>query len=332
MVSLVTSKDKDIPLCGIPYFTIDNYLKKVIRRGLKVAVCDQVEVGMDWAADRKTPAEAKKRGKKRKSPVLDRAVVRLISAGTLVEEAFLSPRQSNFLCSLSSSPDNSHFGFSVIDISTGEVAVHNIEESHLSSLLARYDPHEILISSYLQDHLPASLRGYLGTNSQVTLDSQDVTSDSTAMGCSLTVVDDPYWDDSSLPALVASREELEVLQTPITHHDYSAMEQQSLSALLAYINTMQMGRYPSLFFTDTEQGNALELDKNTRDSLNLTRGYRNTAVGSVLHVATSPHTHTTDTRPHCHRHGQSLPPQPPLVATHRRRRDQQPSRRGGALR
>lgn len=36
--------DKDIPLCGIPYFTVDNYLKKVIRRGLKVAICEQIEV------------------------------------------------------------------------------------------------------------------------------------------------------------------------------------------------------------------------------------------------------------------------------------------------
>lgn len=36
---------KDIPLCGIPYFTVDNYVRKVIRRGLKVAICEQTEVG-----------------------------------------------------------------------------------------------------------------------------------------------------------------------------------------------------------------------------------------------------------------------------------------------
>ena len=40
----INNLDKDIPLCGIPYFTIDNHLKKVIRRGLKVAVCEQTEV------------------------------------------------------------------------------------------------------------------------------------------------------------------------------------------------------------------------------------------------------------------------------------------------
>ena len=41
---LLYAIDHDIPLCGIPYFAIDNYLKKVIRRGLKVAVCEQTEV------------------------------------------------------------------------------------------------------------------------------------------------------------------------------------------------------------------------------------------------------------------------------------------------
>ena len=39
--------DKDIPLCGIPYFTVDNYVKKIIRRGLKVAICEQTEVGVN---------------------------------------------------------------------------------------------------------------------------------------------------------------------------------------------------------------------------------------------------------------------------------------------
>ena len=44
LVVFISDIDKDIPLCGIPYFTIDNHLKKVIRRGLKVAVCEQIEV------------------------------------------------------------------------------------------------------------------------------------------------------------------------------------------------------------------------------------------------------------------------------------------------
>lgn len=257
--------------------------------------------------------------------MLDRAVVRLISSGTLVEEAFLTPRQSNFLCSLSSSPNNTHYGFSVIDISTGVVAIHNVEESHLSSLLARYDPHEMLISSHLQDHLPPSVRNFIRANNPGILDAPDSPSDSPS--CMLSIVDDSCWDDSGLASLILQHSELSILQQPLSRGSFSSMEKQSLSALLAYVGTMQMGRYPRLFFTETEIGATLELDKNTRDSLNLTRGYHNSALGSVLHVP-SPHpAHAVDARPHGHRDGQPLSPQPPVLAAHQPRGHQRPAGR-----
>ena len=253
--------------------------------------------------------------------MLDRAVVRLISSGTLVEEAFLTPRQSNFLCSLSSSPNNTHYGFSVIDISTGEVAVHNVEESHLSSLLARYDPHEMLISSHLHDHLPPSVRNFIRANNPGILDAPDSPS------CMLSVVDDSYWDDSSLASLILQHSELSILQQPLSRGSFSSMEKQSLSALLAYVGTMQMGRYPRLFFTETEISATLELDKNTRDSLNLTRGYHNSTLGSVLHVPSPRPAHVVDARPHNHRDGQPLSPQSPVLAAHQPRGHQRPAGR-----
>ena len=253
--------------------------------------------------------------------MLDRAVVRLISSGTLVEEAFLTPRQSNFLCSLSSSPNNTHYGFSVIDISTGEVAVHNVEESHLSSLLARYDPHEMLISSHLHDHLPPSVRNFIRANNPGILDAPDSPS------CMLSVVDDSYWDDSSLASLILQHSELSILQQPLSCGSFSSMEKQSLSALLAYVGTMQMGRYPRLFFTETEISATLELDKNTRDSLNLTRGYHNSTLGSVLHVPSTRPAHAVDARPYSHRDGQPLSPQSPVLAAHQPRGHQRPTGR-----
>lgn len=246
--------------------------------------------------------------------MLDREVVRLISSGTLVEEAFLTPRQSNFLCSLSSSSNNTHYGFSVIDISTGEVAVHNVEESHLSSLLARYDPHEMLISSHLQSNLPSSIRNFIRANNPGILDAPDSSSESP--NCMISIVDDSYWDDSSLSSLILQRQELSILQQPLSSGSFSSMEKQSLNALLTYIGTMQMGRYPRLFFTETEIGSTLELDKNTRDSLNLTRGYHNTTIGSVLHVESTRSPHSIDPRPHGHRDGQSLPPQSFVLTSH----------------
>ena len=97
--------------------------------------------------------------------------MRLISPGTLVEDTLLSPRRSNYLCALSSSSESDHYGFSVVDISTGELAVHNVGESQLASLLARYDPREILVSPSLQSHLPPPLQQYLrATGSGVGVD------------------------------------------------------------------------------------------------------------------------------------------------------------------
>lgn len=223
----------------------------------------------------------KKKGRKRKSPVLERSVVRLISAGTLVEDAFLSPRQSNFLCALSSSPHSAHFGFSVIDISTGEVAVHSIDESQLASLLARYDPREILLSPSLQANLPSSLRNFIGvTGEELGMNLAEPTQGK----CVVTVLEDSQWDDKQLMDLISSHSELNSLQEPLSKHLYSAMETQSLTALLQYVNTTQMGSFPRLFVTEETESTVLELDRNSRDSLNLTRGYRDTVVGSVLNV------------------------------------------------
>lgn len=186
------------------------------------------------------------------------------------------------MCSLSSSPHSSHYGFSVIDISTGEVTVHNIEESQLASLLARYDPHEILLSPSLQSHLPSSLQNFVGITSDS--DPTEIT-ESDSMKCVLTILQENQWNDSELLPLVQSHEELSALQQPLQQHLYSQMETQSLAALLQYLNTTQMGLFPRLFLNEETEHAVLEIDRNSRDSLNLTRGYRDTVVGSVLNVS-----------------------------------------------
>ena len=199
-------------------------------------------------------------------------MVRLISAGTLVEDAFLSPRQSNFLCALSSAKNDIHFGFSVIDISTGEYAVHNVDSSQLASLFARYDPREVLLSSSLQLNPPPALQSFLRCD------------EANETRCMVTVLEDDVWRAQSLQTLVDSHTELGALAHPLKHHLFSEMELCSLHALLHYINTTQMGLFPRLFCLENENQRCLELDRNTRDSLNLTRGSQDTLSGSVLHV------------------------------------------------
>src|SRR6266567_9068517 len=74
----------DIPMCGVPVHASESYLSRLIRQGFKVAVCEQVE----------DPAEAKKRGGK--SPVR-RAVIRVVTPGTITEDSLLDARRHNYL-------------------------------------------------------------------------------------------------------------------------------------------------------------------------------------------------------------------------------------------
>src|SRR5438105_8707019 len=76
---------EDIPMCGVPVHAAESYLEKLIRKGYRVAVCEQVE----------DPALARRRGAK--SPV-KREVIRLVTPGTLTEESLLDARTPSILC------------------------------------------------------------------------------------------------------------------------------------------------------------------------------------------------------------------------------------------
>src|SRR6186997_3511177 len=82
----------DIPMCGVPVHSADDYLQRLIAQGHRVAVCEQIE----------DPAEAKKRGPK---AVVRRDVVRLVTPGTLTEESLLDARAHNFLTALFRAPE-----------------------------------------------------------------------------------------------------------------------------------------------------------------------------------------------------------------------------------
>ncbi len=92
-----------IPLCGVPFHSVEPYIQKLLGAGLKVAICEQVE----------DPRSAK--------GLVDRDVVRVITPGTIVEEASLDPRTASFLAVLASDPGGC--ALAVADISTGEVRV-----------------------------------------------------------------------------------------------------------------------------------------------------------------------------------------------------------------
>ncbi|WP_407659034.1 DNA mismatch repair protein MutS [Lyticum sinuosum] len=84
---VLTSRGDGIPMCGIPYHAIDNYLPKLVKLGYKVAICEQLE----------TPNEAKKRGYK---SVVRREVVRVVTPGTIIDEYMLDNSSNSYLASI----------------------------------------------------------------------------------------------------------------------------------------------------------------------------------------------------------------------------------------
>ena len=123
----------DIPMCGVPVHTAEAYLARLIRAGFKVAICDQIE----------DPAEAKRRGAK----MLRRAVVRVVTAGTLTEEGLLDARRHNYLAGLAEA--GNEMGLAWLDLSTGVFALAPTSESALGGDLARLSPGEILLPERL---------------------------------------------------------------------------------------------------------------------------------------------------------------------------------------
>src|SRR5471032_639630 len=119
----------DIAMCGVPVHAAEAYLEKLIRKGFRVAVCEQME----------DPAEAKKRGAK---SVVRRAVIRLVTPGTLTEDSLLEARSSNILAALGRS--GSEFALASADMSTGAFSVAALGIGDIAAEVARVSPREVL--------------------------------------------------------------------------------------------------------------------------------------------------------------------------------------------
>ena len=128
----------DIAMCGVPVHAADGYLLTLIRKGFRVAVCEQME----------DPAEAKKRGSK---SVVKREVVRLVTPGTLTEDTLLEARRHNFLTAYAELRDTAALAWA--DISTGAFHVMPIAPVRLGPELARLAPSELIISDTIETDL-----------------------------------------------------------------------------------------------------------------------------------------------------------------------------------
>jgi DNA mismatch repair protein MutS len=145
----LTSRSKDgngngIPMCGVPFHAVDGYLAKLVRKGFRVAICEQVE----------DPKKAK--------GLVKREVVRVVSPGTLTDANYLEDRQPAFLMSIVNGSDR--YGVALLDLSTGEFTTAEYAGADglqaLSDEIAVLRPREIVVpaESGIPDKLPEIAR------------------------------------------------------------------------------------------------------------------------------------------------------------------------------
>ncbi|MGN1152393.1 MAG: DNA mismatch repair protein MutS [Candidatus Gastranaerophilaceae bacterium] len=123
-----------IPLAGIPHKAVDNYLRKLIEKGIKVAICEQLE----------DPKQAK--------GIVKRGLVRVVTPGTIIENDYLEKNSNNYICAMFE--EKGTYGFAYSDISTGEFKVTQGELDLIKSELARLKPSEIIGPSVAQKAMP----------------------------------------------------------------------------------------------------------------------------------------------------------------------------------
>ena len=126
-------QEERAPMCGVPYHAANMYIAKLIEKGYKVAICEQVE----------DPKTAK--------GIVKREVVRVVTPGTLVEDNLLEEKKNNYIMSIYK--QGIFFGVSVCDISTGDFFATQIKETNnfakLLDEIARYYPAEIVVNEMM---------------------------------------------------------------------------------------------------------------------------------------------------------------------------------------
>ncbi|QBY02050.1 DNA mismatch repair protein MutS [Rhodophyticola sp. CCM32] len=233
----------DIPMCGVPAHSAEGYLLTLIRKGFRVAVCEQME----------DPAEAKKRGSK---SVVRREVVRLVTPGTLTEDSLLEARRHNFLAAYAEVRGQGALAWA--DISTGAFQVMACPPVQLSPELARLSPREVLVSDSLE------------------ADRQQLIEES---GAALTHLSPASFDSHAAAGRIQSLFQVKTLESfgSFTRPDLSAM-----GALIDYLEITQKGNLPLLHPPSKQNaGRMMQIDAATRRNLELTASLSGGRAGSL---------------------------------------------------
>ncbi len=235
---------EDIPMCGVPVHSAEGYLLSLIRKGFRVAVCEQLE----------NPAEAKKRGSK---AVVKRGVVRLVTPGTLTEDSLLDARSHNFLCAYKRVRDGASLAW--VDISTGALSVLACDPTRLGREIARLAPSEVL--------LPA----------QSDTNEGEIVSE---LGASPTELGPAAFDSDAGEKRLKSLFGVKSLDA---FGHFSRADLGALGALIDYLDITQKGKLPNLLPPIRESAEeVMQIDAATRRNLELSKTLSGSKKGSLL--------------------------------------------------
>ena len=242
---------EDIPMAGVPVVSADDYLQKLIAFGHRVAVCEQIE----------DPAEARKRGAK---SVVKRDVVRLVTPGTITEEALLEPGRPNYLMALArlgGSGPNAAFALAWTDLSTGTFRLAETDIGRLATDIAAIEPSEIVVAEpvFHDETLQPLLRRY---------------------GRAARPEPQALFDGATAEERVCRFYGVATLSG---FGGFSRVELAAAAALIAYLGKTQMAARPALQRPErVVAGSLMQIDPATRASLELTRTMSGKRQGSLL--------------------------------------------------
>ena len=128
-------QEEKAPMCGIPFHAADTYIARLIEKGYKVAICEQLE----------DPKLAK--------GMVKRGVIRVVTPGTVIESNLLDEKKNNYIMSIYKT--GTYFGIAICDISTGDFRATQIAETNnfpkLLDEISRYSPAEIIVNPFMFD-------------------------------------------------------------------------------------------------------------------------------------------------------------------------------------
>jgi DNA mismatch repair protein MutS len=242
-----------VPMCGVPVHAADAYLARLIKAGHRVAIAEQVE----------SPAAAKARGGK---SIVARAIVRVVTAGTLTEDVLLDGKSANWLVALF--PARDRVGIAAADVSTGRFELIEVAAASAEAELSRLFPTEIVI--------PAKT-GIQAPQTNANADPEY----SVPAFAGMTIERDAREFDST-----RGEAKLKALHGVATLDGFGAFSRAELAAaggLLAYLDHAGKGTVPFLSapVRRAEAGH-MAIDAATRESLELTISTNGTRAGSLL--------------------------------------------------